>query len=804
MRPTNFPTGNMPPKSNLPPQYFDETKKKGEVNELRQLLKNTLSDKDTNKRREVVKKVIAFMTLGIDVSRLFMEMIQASYTNDLIQKKMIYLYLGNYAESNAELAIMAINTYQRDLENNDPKIRGLALRCLFNMKFAGVIDYLPNAIMKGINDLDPYVKKTAIMACIKYFYLKNMNTSDLSNIIDILYSLIRDPNPLVSTNSLMALDEILQEEGGIAINPKMIIYLLNRIKEYDEYGQSIVLELVAKYKPRNESELLDIMNVLDERLKHSSSAIVLGCVKIFLNFTKDNPTIHKQVYERIQSPLITMVTSGEVTGSYELAYIVLSHINFIVSRGGNEFFEKEYKHFYCRTDEPSYIKHIKLEILKWVASEATLGDIMNELGVYVTDIDNETAKASIQALGGIALRIPRMATPIVKQLCNFLNYQQSHIVNETMIVFQDILRKHKDEYKDIIQILESSTEYVTEPEAKCSLIWILGEFGEYIDDAPYIIETLVDGLKESTDSNKVKKILLTSSVRLFLKRPPEMLNTLKKLFNHILANENEGSEDFDLRDRAIFYAKALQYNIDGLKKAIDEKIDMNQMFVEDEEVLKEGATLEFNTLSVIFRKPASKFIKSIAYLNQMKNKEQEELAADQKQAQAQNQINANSGKDPDADYGTGTAEPYDSNLLDLDTPASQGGQGGSTGQLTADDLTPHFEVDPQLFQAKWGEWPESARMTRALQNVEVVTVEKLEEAFQSQNIFCVASGEKDNEMRFYFYGKFARADQLFFVELQINRFNSELNLSVKAESEDLGTPVAKYIEECFTNWQLIA
>lgn len=85
---------------------------------------------------------------------------------------------------------------------------------------------------------------------------------------------------------------------------------------------------------------------------------------------------------------------------------------------------------------------------------------------YVTDIDSETARKSIQALGGIALRIPKMATPIVKQLCNFLSYQQSHIVNETMIVFQDILRKFKDEYKDIIQILENSTEYITEPEAK--------------------------------------------------------------------------------------------------------------------------------------------------------------------------------------------------------------------------------------------------------------------------------------------------------------------------------------------------
>lgn len=59
---------------------------------------------------------------------------------------------------------------------------------------------------------------------------------------------------------------------------------------------------------------------------------------------------------------------------------------------------------------------------------------------YVTDIDSETARKSIQALGGIALRIPKMATPIVKQLCNFLNYQQSHIINETLIVFQGKLK----------------------------------------------------------------------------------------------------------------------------------------------------------------------------------------------------------------------------------------------------------------------------------------------------------------------------------------------------------------------------
>jgi len=98
----------------------------------------------------------------------------------------------------------------------------------------------------------------------------------------------------------------------------------------------------------------------------------------------------------------------------------------------------------------------------------------------VTDVDSETARKSIQALGGIALRIPKMASAIVKQLCSFLNYNQSHIVNETMIVFQgnrgsdeinqiDILRKHRDEHKEIIQIIKSSTEYITEPDAKVNI-----------------------------------------------------------------------------------------------------------------------------------------------------------------------------------------------------------------------------------------------------------------------------------------------------------------------------------------------
>ena len=60
-----------------------------------------------------------------------------------------------------------------------------------------------------------------------------------------------------------------------------------------------------------------------------------------------------------------------------------------------------------------------------------------------------------------------------------------------------------------------------------------------------------------------------------------MLQTLKKLFDNILSDDNE---EFDLKDRAVFYAKALQYNIQELKNVLENR-DVNiEIFVEDQEL----------------------------------------------------------------------------------------------------------------------------------------------------------------------------------------------------------------------------
>lgn len=77
-----------------------------------------------------------------------------------------------------------------------------------------------------------------------------------------------------------------------------------------------------------------------------------------------------QVYERIKAPLLTLVNSG----SAEQTYAVLSHLHLLVLRAP-VLFSNDYKHFYCRYSDPTYVKKLKLEMLTAVANETNTYEI---------------------------------------------------------------------------------------------------------------------------------------------------------------------------------------------------------------------------------------------------------------------------------------------------------------------------------------------------------------------------------------------------------------------------------------------
>lgn len=575
---------------------------------------------------------------------------------------------------------------------------GLALRNLCSLRFSGSFEYLVPLINDALKDIDGYVRKTAIMGCVKVHYLQHDALQ--AETVDYLYKMIKDNDPLVIVNAIQALNEILPE--GMAVSSKMIVYLLNRLKEFNEFGQTVIIEQLSKFEPKTDKEMFDIMNLLEDRLKHSSVSIVLATIKVFLNFTKSKPKLYSQVVDRVKAPLITLASSSEIFCNFEITYIVLSHIFYITTKGFNESFEKDYKIFYCRVDEPSYNKILKLDILAMVASENNIGDMLNELGEYVTDVDAEISRKSIQALGIIAIRLPELASAIVKQLCSFVSLQKEYITNEVFVGFKDILRKQAKHVEEIIEVLSTSMDSITDSGSKAALIYILGEYGDRIPLAPYLLENFVEDKMEALE---VKHALLVACVKLFFTRGPEMQAVLGKLFAQVI---NDASEDIDLKDRAAFYYRALQSGMSGVQKAAE--VDK---FLEEQELNKEHMQIEFNTLAAIYKKQASKFIKSKDFFSALRNKEQEE------EHLAQKQHDAAAEHPPQSQPQSTPAVPQQTqdNLIDLvgdDNLQQQQQSGGAPdllevqfenqgASLAVEDFKLNFEIDEDQFESSWSE-----------------------------------------------------------------------------------------------------
>ena len=51
------------------------------------------------------------MTIGKDVSPLFSDVVKCSQTNNIELKKLVYLYIINYAKTQEDQAVMAVNTF---------------------------------------------------------------------------------------------------------------------------------------------------------------------------------------------------------------------------------------------------------------------------------------------------------------------------------------------------------------------------------------------------------------------------------------------------------------------------------------------------------------------------------------------------------------------------------------------------------------------------------------------------------------------------------------------------------------------
>lgn len=77
------------------------------------ILNEELNSSDPVVKKDALKKVIVYMSVGKDVSPIFQSVIQCIELDDIEIKKLIYLYIINYSRSKPNDAIMIINQFRK-------------------------------------------------------------------------------------------------------------------------------------------------------------------------------------------------------------------------------------------------------------------------------------------------------------------------------------------------------------------------------------------------------------------------------------------------------------------------------------------------------------------------------------------------------------------------------------------------------------------------------------------------------------------------------------------------------------------
>lgn len=620
---------------------------KGELGELR----NGLVSQYPQTRKDAIKKTIQQMTIGKDVSSLFPDVLKNIATNDVEQKKLVYLYVMNYAESHPELCILAVNTFVTDSEDPNPLIRCMAVRTMSMIKVDKILDYVEVPLRRTLKDDNPYVRKTAVICIAKIFQLDKQLCINLGVIEDLINAL-DDSNPVVVANTIAALTEIYAMDNT-AVNLKELIQshvskFLLALNECTEWARITILSALSNYQAKDSLEAQDIIDRVAAHLQHVNPAVVLATIKVILinlefiepgSLTNNETIIKPTTVQKKNDPNSTMkkITSAMVSimsTPPEIQYIALKNIRIILEKYP-KLLVKETRIFFVKFNDPLYVKLEKVDILVRLIDPTNIkqcGILLTELKEYTREFEPEFVSKSIQALSQLAVKSTNenLCLKVLDTLIDLLERQDT-FKDDCCIAISNLIR-HSSTNETMVNQVCGLLNSWNEPElvlnrdtAKCHYVWLMGK---YPNKFPNLQERITGFVNSFTQQEPLTQTsILVTVVKLHTILPGSMLQ-------NILEVATKETMIIDIRDMAMMYWRCLSIpNGDKLVNDLCQNVplDIDNLIDYFSPELLSKLINELGTISSITFKPFSetqrkRFIKEESVVRGKKIAELKDIA----------------------------------------------------------------------------------------------------------------------------------------------------------------------------------
>ncbi|KAJ5086499.1 hypothetical protein NUU61_007806 [Penicillium alfredii] len=508
---------------------------------------------DSRHEREVLdgmRRVISLMYRSEPALTFFSAVVKNAASANLEVKKLVYIYLVHHAEAEPDLALLSINAIQKSLTDQNPQVRTMALRTMSGIRVPVISQIVSLAIKRGCGDMSPHVRKAAALAIPKCYRL---DPNTLPQLMGYLSTLLGDSQYFVVGPAVAAFLEVCPDQ--IELVHKHYRSLVKKLVDMDEWGQLATLRLLTSYarkcfprrtqkvkqavtKPFYEDEQPEQNNdddgeeyevpVLDPDLEiflrackvllqNRNSAVIVGVVRCFLYLAPP------EYLASAIGPLVALLRSPQ-----DMQLIALYSIVAVALRDPKPF-ARYTAHFLVHANDPPHIWRLKLEVLTILfphCGKHWKGVIISELEHFSKGTDPELVRESVRAIGRCAQGDSETSAMCLRILLGQISSLDGNLVSESLTVIRHLIQQDPSSHKQTVMQLVNHLGSTTHPDARATIIWLVGEFSGMEPShniAPDVLRILVQGFADETEGVKQQIVLLGAKVYLhhLLQNPPK-------------------------------------------------------------------------------------------------------------------------------------------------------------------------------------------------------------------------------------------------------------------------------------------
>ncbi|KAI5463492.1 adaptin N terminal region-domain-containing protein [Mariannaea sp. PMI_226] len=563
---------------------------------MRKLL-DSRNDRDV---LEGLRRVIAMMYRNHKTLPYFSNVVKNVASPNLEIKKLVYIYLIHHAEQEPDLALLSINTIQKSLSDTNPQVRALALKTMSGIRVPVISQIVSLAIKKGVADMSPYVRKAAALAIPKCYRL---DPSQAPSLIEYISILLGDKQYYVAGAAVAALLELCPDR--IDLVHKHYRSLIKQIVDMDEWSQLATLRLLAYYarkcfprrsqstgektfdEPQNaavddfygeskstgrtpttglDSDLTLLLNGIKPLLQSRNAGVVVAVTRCYIDIGTPEYVKHAT------GPLIALLR-----GAQDIQQIALFNIVSVCLLRPADFV-KYASHFLVRATDPQPVWELKLEILTIIFPHSPIhikSLILKELEHFSQGTNKLLVREAVRAIGRCAQADATTAPRCLKLLLGQITSFDGTLAAESLTVIRHLIQQDAQGHTGTVVRLAKNLDSATDPQARATIIWLVGEFSGLNGEdniAPDVLRILLKDFQNESPAAKQQILLLAAKVYLHhinLKSEAEKekdaeedpsvepdTHPIVRLWEYVLLLVRYDTS-FDLRDRARMYRALL-------------------------------------------------------------------------------------------------------------------------------------------------------------------------------------------------------------------------------------------------------